>query len=135
MMLLAAFASGLLFGFGLLLAGMANPAKVQAFLDLAGAWDPSLMLVMGGAIAVAAPAFLWAKRHSRSLLGASLELPQARHIDHRLLIGGALFGAGWGIAGICPGPALVLLAQGQAVIFALAMFAGMGLHAVLNSKH
>ena len=133
-MMLAAFASGLLFGLGLLLAGMANPAKVLAFLDLAGAWDPSLMLVMGGAIAVAAPAFAWAKRRQRTLLGAPLELPQARQIDRRLLIGSALFGAGWGIAGICPGPALVLLAQGEAVIFALAMLAGMGLHAVLNSK-
>lgn len=133
-MMPAAFASGLLFGLGLLLAGMANPAKVQAFLDLGGAWDPSLMLVMGGAIAVAAPAFAWAKRHQRTLLGASLELPQARHLDRRLLLGAALFGAGWGIAGICPGPALVLLAQGKALIFVIAMLAGMGLHALVNGK-
>ncbi len=133
-MIPSAFASGLLFGLGLLLAGMANPAKVQAFLDLAGAWDPSLMLVMGGAITVAAPAFAWAKRHQRTLSGASLELPQARRLDRRLLLGAALFGAGWGIAGICPGPALVLLAQGKAVIFALAMLAGMALHAVMYSK-
>lgn len=133
-MIPTAFASGLLFGFGLLLAGMANPAKVQAFLDLAGAWDPSLMLVMGGAIAIAAPAFAWAKRHQRTLLGASLELPQARHLDRRLLLGAALFGAGWGMAGICPGPALVLLAQGKALIFVLAMLAGMGLHAFVNGK-
>ena len=89
---------------------------------------------MGGAIAVAAPAFAWAKRRQRTLLGASLELPQARQIDRRLLVGSALFGAGWGIAGICPGPALVLLSQGKAVIFALAMFAGMALHAVMDSK-
>lgn len=133
-MIPTAFASGLLFGLGLLLAGMANPAKVQAFLDLAGAWDPSLMLVMGGAIAVVAPAFAWAKRHQRTLLGASLELPQARHLDRRLLLGAALFGAGWGMAGICPGPALVLLAQGKALIFVLAMLAGMGLHALVNGK-
>lgn len=133
-MIPTAFASGLLFGLGLLLAGMANPAKVQAFLDLAGAWDPSLMLVMGGAIAIAAPAFAWAKRHQRTLLGASLELPQARHLDRRLLLGAALFGAGWGMAGICPGPALVLLAQGKALIFVLAMLAGMGLHAFVNGK-
>ena len=133
-MMLTAFVSGLLFGFGLLLAGMANPAKVLAFLDLAGNWDPSLMLVMGGAIAVAAPAFAWAKRRQRTLLGARLELPQARQIDRRLLVGSALFGAGWGIAGICPGPALVLLSQGKAIIFALAMFAGMALHAVMDSK-
>ena len=133
-MMLTAFVSGLLFGFGLLLAGMANPAKVMAFLDLAGNWDPSLMLVMGGAIAVAAPAFAWAKRRQRTLLGARLELPQARQIDRRLLVGSALFGAGWGIAGICPGPALVLLSQGKAIIFALAMFAGMALHAVMDSK-
>ena len=133
-MMLTAFVSGLLFGFGLLLAGMANPAKVLAFLDLAGNWDPSLMLVMGGAIAVAAPAFAWAKRRQRTLLGARLELPQARQIDRRLLVGSALFGAGWGIAGICPGPAVVLLSQGKAIIFALAMFAGMALHAVMDSK-
>lgn len=133
-MIPTAFASGLLFGLGLLLAGMANPAKVQAFLDLAGAWDPSLMLVMGGAIAIAAPAFAWAKRHQRTLLGASLELPQARHLDRRLLLGAALFGAGWGMAGICPGPALVLLAQGKALIFVLAMLAGMGLHALVNDR-
>ena len=133
-MMLITFASGLLFGFGMLLAGMANPAKVLAFLDLAGNWDPSLMLVMGGAIAVAAPAFAWAKRRQHALLGAALQLPQARQIDRRLLLGGALFGVGWGIAGICPGPAVVLLAQGKAVIFAFAMFAGMGLHAVMNSR-
>ena len=122
-MMLTAFVSGLLFGFGVL-----------AVLDLAGNWDPSLMLVMGGAIAVAAPAFAWAKRRQRTLLGARLELPQARQIDRRLLVGSALFGAGWDIAGICPGPALVLLSQGKAIIFALAMFAGMALHAVMDSK-
>ena len=126
-MLIIAFAGGLLFGIGLLLAGMADPAKVLAFLDLAGAWDPSLMLVMGGAIAVAAPAYAWARQRQLTLLGTALHLPQGRRIDRRLLIGSLLFGMGWGLAGICPGPALVLLAQGKALWFVGAMLAGMGL--------
>lgn len=126
-MLIIAFAGGLLFGLGLLLAGMADPAKVLAFLDLAGAWDPSLMLVMGGAIAVAAPAYVWARQRQLTLLGTALHLPQGRRIDRRLLVGSLLFGMGWGLAGICPGPALVLLAQGKALWFVGAMLAGMGL--------
>lgn len=133
-MMVTAFASGLLFGLGLLLAGMANPAKVLAFLDLAGAWDPSLMLVMGGAIAVAAPAYVWARRRQRTLLNGALHLPQARHIDRRLLAGSLLFGIGWGLAGICPGPALVLLAQGKAVWFTGAMLVGMGLFELFDKR-
>ena len=128
------FLGGLLFGLGLLLAGMADPAKVLAFLDLAGAWDPSLALVMGGAIAAAAPAYAWAQRRQRTLLGAALQLPQAQRIDHRLITGSALFGAGWGLAGICPGPALVLLAQGKALWFVGAMLAGMLLFELIERK-
>ena len=121
--------TGLLFGFGLLLAGMANPAKVIGFLDLAGRWDPSLALVMGGAIAAGLAGFAHACRRGRSYLGQPLRLPVTTRIDRRLLLGSALFGAGWGLAGICPGPAVVLMGAGEAKgwIFGLAMIAGMGL--------
>ena len=118
---------GLIFGIGLIIAGMANPSKVLGFLDLAGSWDPSLALVMGGAIPVSAIAFLWAKKRAISFLGYTIQLPDTRHLDKRLVIGGALFGIGWGLAGICPGPALVLLGAGvwKVLIFLVAMFAGM----------
>lgn len=119
--------AGLLFGLGLIASGMTDPAKVLAFLDLAGAWDPSLALVMGGAIAVALVPFGWAKRHRRTLSGEPLHWPRARGIDGRLLGGGALFGVGWGLVGLCPGPALVALAAGldRVWIFVLAMLAGL----------
>ncbi len=122
--------SGLVFGIGLLLAGMANPMKVKAFLDLAGAWDPSLALVMAGAIAVAAGAFAIARQRTRSWSGATMEIPTERRIDIRLVLGGVLFGTGWGIAGFCPGPALVALGSGigAALWFVPAMVAGMLLH-------
>jgi uncharacterized membrane protein YedE/YeeE len=103
---LTAFIAGLLFGLGLLLAGMANPSKVLAFLDLAGAWDPSLALVMIGAIGVAIGPLTWARHQSRSLLGKPMQLPTKRELDPRLIGGSLLFGIGWGIAGICPGPAV-----------------------------
>jgi uncharacterized membrane protein YedE/YeeE len=126
--------AGLVFGLGLILSGMANPAKVLGFLDLFGRWDPSLGLVMGGAVAVSAVAFLIARRRSVSLLGAAMKLPTARQIDRRLVIGSVLFGIGWGIAGFCPGPALVALGMGQAkaVVFVVAMIAGMGLFELLE---
>lgn len=119
--------SGLLFGIGLIVAGMANPAKVLAFLDLAGAWDPSLLLVMAGGITVASIAFTLARDRSVSLLGLPLHLPTTRQLDRRLLGGSLLFGVGWGLAGICPGPALILLGAGlpQGVIFVAAMVTGM----------
>ncbi|MGO4329595.1 DUF6691 family protein [Cupriavidus sp. 2TAF22] len=125
--LLSALLAGLVFGFGLILAGMANPAKVLGFLDLAGAWDPSLALVMGGAVAVGLAAFALARRRSASWLGLPMQLPATRQIDRRLLAGSLLFGIGWGLAGICPGPALVLLGSGvwQGMVFVLAMLAGM----------
>ncbi|WP_226929420.1 YeeE/YedE family protein [Janthinobacterium aquaticum] len=136
MRLLFSLASGLLFGLGLIISGMGNPAKVLAFLDLAGNWDPSLALVMLGAITVAAPAFWLARRRERSLLGEPLMLPVARQIDRRLLLGSLAFGVGWGVAGFCPGPALVsLLAwQPKAWIFVASMLVGMVLFALLERR-
>ena len=124
------FVSGLVFGIGLILAGMTEPLKVKGFLDLAGAWDPSLALVMGGAIALGAVAFARARRRDRSWTGALIEIPANKTVDRRLLIGGVLFGIGWGIAGFCPGPALVALGSGvgSAGIFVAAMLVGMVLH-------
>jgi len=118
---------GLLFGIGLIVSGMTDPSKVLGFLDLAGQWDPSLALVMGGAILVALPAFHIAGRRERSLLGAAVRLPAAARIDRRLVLGGLTFGAGWGLAGYCPGPALASLASGAAepLVFSAAMLAGM----------
>ncbi len=131
---LFAFFAGLVFGTGLIVSGMSNPAKVLAFLDLAGKWDPSLALVMGGAIAVGLAAFALAKRRPTTWLGLPMMLPVARHIDRRLVIGSLLFGVGWGVAGICPGPALVLVGAGvwKGVIFAVAMLAGMALFELIE---
>lgn len=128
--------SGLLFGLGLIVSGMSNPAKVLGFLDLAGAWDPSLALVMGGAIAVAMPAFWLARRRKLAILGEAMQLPANRQLDRRLILGSLTFGVGWGIAGFCPGPALVsLLAwQTKACIFVAAMIAGMVLFAWLERR-
>jgi uncharacterized membrane protein YedE/YeeE len=102
---------------------------VLGFLDLAGAWDPSLAFVMAGAIAVGLVAFTLARRRTRSLLGLPMQLPQGRGIDRRLVLGGFAFGIGWGLAGFCPGPALVALGMGEAkaAVFVLAMLAGMGI--------
>ncbi|TXH24663.1 MAG: YeeE/YedE family protein [Elusimicrobia bacterium] len=131
MKILLSFATGLLFGLGLIVSGMSQPEKVLAFLDLAGRWDPSLALVMAGAIAVATPAFQLAKHRSKSWLGSPMQLPTARQVDRRLIIGSTLFGVGWGLAGICPGPALVLLGidAGQSAVFVFAMLAGMQVYA------
>lgn len=127
--------SGLIFGFGLLLSGMANPAKVIGFLDLTGAWDPSLILVMGGAIAVGLLAFALVKRRRYSFLGGPIRLPTRRTVDTRLILGSLGFGVGWGLAGFCPGPALVALGTGapKAAAFTLAMLAGMAIFEGLES--
>jgi len=121
------FFVGLLFGWGLLLAGMTDPGKVLGFLDLAGAWDPSLAFVMGGAIAVGFFAFGVARKRTSNFFGGALHLPLSEHIDKRLVIGALLFGAGWGLAGFCPGPAIVSMAAGEAkaLLFVAAMLAGM----------
>lgn len=128
--------AGLVFGFGLIVSGMSNPAKVIGFLDLAGKWDPSLAFVMAGAIAFGLGAFRLGKRRQTTLLGKPLQLPAAKHIDRRLVIGSALFGIGWGLAGICPGPGFVLLGSSPAkgAVFVLAMLAGMALFGWWQSR-
>jgi len=124
---LSEFLIGLLFGFGLILSGMTDPGKVIGFLDLFGSWDPSLALVMGGAIAVGFLAFRLARDRTQNFLGGAMRLPTSRDIDRRLVVGSLVFGAGWGLAGFCPGPALVSLGAGQdkAVVFVVAMVLGM----------
>ena len=123
-------ASGLIFGLGLILGGMSDPAKVKAFLDLFGNWDPSLAFVMGGAIAVGVFAFAAGKKRETSWTGERMEIPTSKVIDARLIVGGLLFGTGWGIGGFCPGPALVALGSGlmPAAAFVAAMLVGMVVH-------
>ena len=124
---IAEFVVGLLFGLGLMLSGMTDPGKVIGFLDLFGTWDPSLALVMGGAIMVGFFAFTVAKKRTSTFLGGAMRLPTNMDMDKKLVIGSLLFGAGWGLAGFCPGPALVSMADGQpkALVFVLAMLVGM----------
>lgn len=124
---LLAFLAGLVFGAGLILSGMTDPGKVIGFLDVTGNWDPSLAFVMAGAILVGFFAFMLAQRRTTSLLGGAMRLPQTRDIDLRLVGGSLVFGIGWGLAGFCPGPALVSLGSGQdkAAVFVAAMLAGM----------
>ena len=128
------FFVGLLFGVGLLLSGMTDPGKVLGFLDLTGHWDPSLALVMGGAIAIGFFAFAFAKKRTTNFLGGALRLPTSNQIDLRLIAGSLLFGAGWGLAVFCPGPALVSMASGQpkALVFVVAMIAGMVIFELLD---
>lgn len=136
MAVFASLLAGLVFGLGLILSGMANPAKVLGFLDLTGAWDPSLALVMVGAIAVGLVAFALVRQRTLSFLGLDMKLPTARHIDRRLIGGSLLFGVGWGIAGFCPGPALAALGMGEikAAVFVGAMLLGMGLFELLERR-
>ena len=133
---LTAFAAGLLFGIGLVVSGMANPAKVLGFLDVTGAWDPSLAFVMAGAVAVGMIAFFVAGRRDASLLGTPMRLPDTRRIDRRLVGGSLMFGVGWGIAGFCPGPLLVALGMGyeKAFVFAAAMLVGMAAFELLERR-
>ncbi|UAW96870.1 YeeE/YedE family protein [Halopseudomonas nanhaiensis] len=130
MNILSAFIVGLIFGFGLILSGMTDPSKVLGFLDVTGVWDPSLGLVMGGAILVSSVAFFFASRRTRAVLGDEMRLPSATRIDRRLVLGGLAFGAGWGLAGYCPGPAVASLFTGmvEPVIFVAAMLVGMALY-------
>lgn len=127
---LSAFASGLVFGVGLIVSGMTDPGKVIGFLDVAGNWDPSLAFVMGGAILVGVFAFARARKRARSFFGGAMHLPDARDIDTRLVGGSVVFGIGWGLAGFCPGPALVSFASGvdKAAIFVAAMLGGMSIY-------
>ena len=136
MLNLSSFLAGLVFGLGLIVSGMANPAKVLGFLDLAGRWDPSLAFVMAGAIAVGAIAFAIARTRTASLLDAPMKLPSEQRIDRRLLAGALVFGVGWGIAGFCPGPALVAIGMGstKAVVFVVAMLAGMGIFQIAEKR-
>jgi hypothetical protein len=124
------FIAGLLFGIGLIVSGMTDPGKVTGFLDLSGDWDPSLALVMGGAIAVGFFAFAAARKRSTSLLGGTMYLPASDSVDSRVLIGSVVFGVGWGLSGFCPGPAVVATGAGywQALVFTLSMLAGMAVH-------
>jgi uncharacterized membrane protein YedE/YeeE len=123
-----AFVAGLVFGLGLIVAGMTNPAKILGFLDIAGKWDPSLALVMAGAVAVGGVAFAFASRRTMSALGLPMQLPAGRTVDVRLIGGSLLFGIGWGLAGFCPGPAIVALGAGyvKSGVFVVAMLVGMG---------
>ena len=133
---LAAFAAGLVFGLGLILSGMTDPGKVIGFLDVAGTWDPSLAFVMGGAVLVGLFGFGLARRRASALLGGAMQLPTRRDIDRRLVGGSLVFGIGWGLAGFCPGPALVSFASGQvkAAIFVAAMLAGMLIYSYATRK-
>ncbi len=136
MQIFVALVAGLLFGLGLILSGMTDPSKVIGFLDLAGSWDPSLGLVMGGAIGVGLVAFGLAAGRGTALLGAPMRLPRETVIDRRLLLGGLAFGIGWGLAGYCPGPALASLAGGgsKPIIFVASMLVGMALFALLERR-
>ncbi len=136
MPILTALLAGLVFGLGLIISGMANPAKVLGFLDLAGAWDPSLALVMAGAIGAGFVPFLLARNRTRSLIGLQMMLPTAKGIDRRLVVGSSVFGIGWGVAGFCPGPGLVAIGMGEpkALLFVAAMLVGMGLFELLEQR-
>jgi hypothetical protein len=127
---LAALLCGTLFGFGLALSGMLDPARVQGFLDLFGAWDPSLIFVLGGAVMVAMAGMLLVKRMRQPVFGDVFHIPTNRRIDLPLVLGSAIFGIGWGLGGFCPGPALSALSMGYLtpVVFVIAMVAGMVFH-------
>lgn len=124
---LSALLAGIVFGAGLLISGMTDPANVLGFLDIFGEWRPQLALVMAAAVFVATPAFFWVRGRKHDLLGRDVALPDRLRLDGRLFGGAALFGIGWGMSGICPGPAVVLLASGAPMVFVFvaAMFAGM----------
>jgi hypothetical protein len=134
--ILAALVSGLVFGLGLAVSGMMNPAKVIGFLDVAGDWDPTLVFVMGGALLVAVPAYRFIPKRPRAVLEESFDLPKKQAIDAPLMVGSALFGVGWGLVGFCPGPAVAALGTGLAPVFAFvaAMLSGMALYTWLRGS-
>lgn len=136
MLVAASLLAGFLFGIGLVISGMVNPAKIIGFLDLAGAWDPSLLLVMAAAVAIAAAGYLAARGRAASLLGAEMKIPAGGAIDRRLVLGSVAFGVGWGIGGFCPGPGLVALGMGEpkAIVFVASMLAGMALFEVRERR-
>lgn len=125
--LFSQYAIGVLFGWGLIISGMSNPQKILGFLDLTGNWDPSLMFVMLGAVLIGLAGFYVVSNRTEAFFGGALHIPTRRDITKPLLIGSLIFGAGWGVAGFCPGPALVALGAGhlKALVFVIAMFAGM----------
>jgi uncharacterized protein len=135
--LLSQFAIGVLFGWGLIISGMSNPQKVLGFLDITGLWDPSLIFVMVGAILVGLAGFYIVSKRTEAFFGGALHIPTRRDISKPLVIGSFIFGVGWGIAGICPGPAIIVLGAGysKALVFVLAMFAGMQLCERFFSAH
>lgn len=129
MPIIIALISGILFGLGLVIAGMGNPAKILAFLDITGNWDPSLLVTMAVAMVISAVAYAMVKKRKASVLNCPLQIPSNQQIDKKLVTGSILFGVGWGLAGICPGPALLLTGMGitQGMIFTLAMIVGMAI--------
>ena len=130
MLIVAASICGLVFGWGLLISGMVQPAKVLAFLDIFGSWDPSLAVVMASALVVSSAGFALAKKREQPLFAAQSLWPTRTDIDHRLVIGSLLFGIGWGLVGLCPGPALANLTSSspRVILFVIAMAAGMALN-------
>jgi uncharacterized membrane protein YedE/YeeE len=125
--IIASLLSGLLFGFGLIVSGMSNPARVLNFLDFSANWDATLAFVMGGAIAIAAPGIYWVRKRNKPLFADSFDIPTSKVIDSKLITGSAMFGIGWGISGFCPGPAVVAIAslQSDVLLFVGAMVVGM----------
>jgi hypothetical protein len=134
--MLVAIVCGSLFGAGLVVSDMVNPARVLAFLDVAGAWDPSLALVLGGALIPSSLAYLIRRRMAAPVVAASFDVPTASTIDRALITGAALFGVGWGVVGLCPGPAIAALTTGrwQILLFVAAMIGGMALYRVLHDR-
>ncbi|MBU3639072.1 MULTISPECIES: YeeE/YedE family protein [unclassified Polynucleobacter] len=135
--LFSQYAIGVLFGWGLIISGMSNPQKVLGFLDLTGLWDPSLMFVMLGAVMVGLGGFYVVSKRTEAFFGGALHIPTRRDITKPLVIGSLIFGAGWGIAGFCPGPALVALGAGhlKALVFVVAMLVGMEISERFFSAH
>lgn len=131
---LAALAAGLLFGLGLALSGMLDPARVQGFLDVGGAWDPSLVFVLGGAVTVSALGYAVSRGLRAPALAGAFDLPPRRPVDRPLVLGAALFGIGWGLSGFCPGPAVAALSTGAVpvLVFVAAMLAGMAIHDLMR---